>query len=140
LFPQITTEALGINDAREIVGLFSTSGGLPQAFLDSNGVLSLVDGPPSRASGINSADQIVGSISLINETGFVDTNGVLSIVTLPFSNFLFSEGHSVNDSGQVVGVYFTPGTPEAHSFLDTNGAFSSIDVPGAYRHLFIWRQ
>jgi uncharacterized membrane protein len=51
---------------------------------------------------------------------------------LPFSNVLFSEGHSINGSGQVVGTYFTPAfTPAVHGFLDNNGVFSTVDVPGA---------
>jgi probable HAF family extracellular repeat protein len=52
---------------------------------------------------------------------------------LPFSNILSSEGHGINDSAQVVGVYFTPSNPGAHGFLDSNGVVASIDdsFPGA---------
>jgi probable HAF family extracellular repeat protein len=132
-FPGATfTEASGINSTGQIVGLFATSGGAPQAFLDANGVFSMIDGPDSGAGGINSAGDIVGSnMTLAIEHPFIDIGGNITVITLPFSNVLFSEGHSINDSRNVVGVYFTPSTPGAHGFLDSSGVFSAIDVPGA---------
>jgi hypothetical protein len=69
----------------------------------------------------------VGSDFFENEIrGFIDTNGNISIITLPFSNIDFYEGLGINDSGQVVGAYFTI---FAHGFLDRNGVISAMDVP-----------
>lgn len=124
------TQALGINNAGQIVGPFSTSssGVQPQSFLYSNGAFTTVNGPPSAANGINSAGQIVGSMGIgINEQPFVYSNGHITPITLPFNNVLFSEGHGINNSGQIVGVYFA----NASGFLDSNGVFSSVNVPGA---------
>ncbi len=127
------TEAYGINDSGQIVGLVQGALGTgPQGYLDINGVFSTVNYPGATttgAIGINNASQISGSASssLVPEAGFVATNGSYGKIVLPFSNS-FSEGHGINDSGQVVGVYFNS---QPHGFLDSNGVFSTIDVPGA---------
>jgi probable HAF family extracellular repeat protein len=128
------TAASGINNAGQIVGGFqATLAQLPQSFLDSSGVFSVVP----VGGDINDSGQIVGSVGapgITTETAAVlNTNGVLTTLMLPFSNLASSEGIGINDSGQIVGVYFSSsnGTFVAHGFLDSNGAFSSIDDPGA---------
>jgi len=128
-----STMVNGINDAGQIVGSFSTSsiGPLQQSFLYSNGVFTTINGPHSGASGINSAGQIVGTMGIYNEQAFLYANGHVTPITLPFNNVFSSAAGGINDSGQIVGTYFTtiPGVPSG--FLDSNGVFSSIGVPGA---------
>jgi probable HAF family extracellular repeat protein len=129
------TVASGINNAGQIVGGFqATFAQLPQGFLDSSGVFSIV--PELSAGDINNSGQIVGSAGtpgITTEAAFLDTNGVIMTLMLPFSNVVSSEGVGINNSSQIVGVYFSSsnGTYVAHGFLDSNGSFSSIDAPGA---------
>lgn len=129
------TDASGINNAGQIVGGFqATLAQLPQGFLETSGIFSVI--PGLGAAGINSSGQIVGTLGMpgiTSETAFLDTNGAIIPLMLPFSNVVSSEGGGINDSSQIVGVYFSSssGTFVAHGFLDSNGAFSSIDAPGA---------
>lgn len=127
------TEAYGINNSGQIVGVVQGAlGTAPQGYLDDNGVFSTVNYPGATSTGaigINNVGQISGSASFrhVPEAGFIAANGSYGKIVLPFSNS-FSEGHGINDSGQVVGVYFDA---QPNGFLDSNGVFSTVDVPGA---------
>jgi probable HAF family extracellular repeat protein len=137
VFTTLPGLATGINNEGQIVGVVSLLGDCNCGFLDTNGVFSTIDFPGSLATeplGINSAGQIVGSVyfnNFGNVSSFIDTNGRFTRITLPFS-YLFDEGQGINDSSQIVGSYFT--ATGGHGFLDSNGVFSSINVPflGAY--------
>lgn len=120
----------GINNAGEIVGGYEDSS--PQGFLYTNGVFSPVNFPGNLYDGtsaINNLGQITGSVQFrrVAQHGFLYSNGGYSLIILPFTNS-FSEAHGINDSGQIVGVYFAA---NASGFLDTNGVFSSISVPNS---------
>jgi uncharacterized membrane protein len=84
----------------------------------------------------NNRGEIVGASIDVAEVahGFYrDRRG--NFKTLDFPGALQSSAQSINDHGQIVGIY-SPGTssgrfPDAHAFLLENGVFTNIDVPGA---------
>jgi probable HAF family extracellular repeat protein len=57
----VLTQAGGINNAGEIIGLFQDGLGVQHGFLDSGGSFTTIDGPvpPTGATGINNTGQIV---------------------------------------------------------------------------------
>jgi probable HAF family extracellular repeat protein len=129
------TQALGINDAGQIVGSFQIgSTDTVFGFIDTGGTFTHFEVPGSHytvASGINGSSQIVGWFqSPVTDVshGFLDTGGEFTQIDVPGadSNTLAS---GINNAGQIVGV-FDNGTGE-HGFLDTGGIFAEIDVPGA---------
>ena len=59
------TNALGVNNAGQIVGIFANSTGL-HGFLDTGGNFTQIDGPDTRetvANGINDAAQVVAPLA-----------------------------------------------------------------------------
>jgi probable HAF family extracellular repeat protein len=100
------SEALGINDARQVVG-FSLVGGNQSDTEWSNG--QIIDlgssGSASMATGINDAGQVVGQSMSMHGGSQVATewsNGqVIELGGLPGSTF--SSANSINNTGRVVG-------------------------------------
>jgi hypothetical protein len=93
------------------------------------------------ASGINNKGQIVGYYidSVGASNGFVDTDGRFTTIDDPLGSDTAVRG--INDLGEIVGSYYdaTRGTPACPNlispcgrdgFLDVNGIFTTIDVPG----------
>ena len=68
-------------------------------------------------SGLNDADQIIGSFADSNGThGFIDTNGTLTRLDFPGANDgTFAQG--INNAGQVVGDFFRTPEPDATLLL-----------------------
>ncbi|NNE68701.1 MAG: hypothetical protein HKN33_19215, partial [Pyrinomonadaceae bacterium] len=144
-FPGATvTQANGINDNGEIVGLYLL-GGPPQAYLRTkDGTYSNVDFPgsiSSQAWGINSRGQIVGQYDdgsgthayLRNQDGtfqsFDFPAGMVASGTLFYTRF-----RDINDKGEIVGYYRVTGgnfpVVEIHGFhLDQKGNIHPIDFP-----------
>ena len=122
------TYAYGINDAGQIVG--SVTGyddNYEYGFLYANGKLTLINAPGGSyvVKGINNATQIVGNSG---RGGFLFSNGVFSPVNLPDgSNIITANG--INNLGQIVGLGFYQGM--AQGYVDTNGAFTFFNFPGA---------
>ena len=85
------TDASGINNAGQIVGGFqATLAQLPQGFLETSGIFSVILG--LGAAGINSSGQIVGTLGMpgiTSETAFLDTNGAVIPLMLPSPVMLF---------------------------------------------------
>jgi uncharacterized membrane protein len=115
------TQAMGINDAGQIVGFFIV-GFFPTSvfhgFLrDTGGSFTQIDPPGSiftLASGINNVGQIVGSFSNPDRHGFLDTGGSFTQIDVPFPAIL-TEASGINNAGQIVGDFFS--TPSsAHGF------------------------
>lgn len=115
---------LAINDSGEIAGTFLNSIGDQTGFLYDQGTISTVIPPGSTETfvfGINNHGQIAGGfLDSLGSFLFVDTNGVFSTIRAPG---LISIG-GINDAGDIV-VCCSP------SFLYTNGAFTTINVPDA---------
>jgi probable HAF family extracellular repeat protein len=126
----------GINNNGEIVGTYvPESGGFEQGFIDSMESIRILDpinaqyawamsvsnsgnitGWGSESSGLFAYSYIHGSFQTINVPGAANT--------LPTG---------INDRGQIVGTFFTPGDPEnqiPHGFIYGNGRFSALSAPG----------
>jgi hypothetical protein len=137
-----STQPTGINDAGQIVGIYSDGNGT-HGFLDTAGVFTTIDYPGAAVSGgntlteplgINSAGQIVGQyFDSTGGHGFVDTGGVFTAINIPGAIQTAVTG--INSSGQMVGyyvVYVTVGSvqqSEELGFLYSGGVFTTIQEP-----------
>jgi uncharacterized membrane protein len=128
-FPGATSTGVGgINDAGEIVGQYTDSGGTSHVFLDNNGVFTTMDinipgGGTFFLTGINNAGEIVGYYQDDSAVwhGFVDNNGDLITIDAPGAFPSVGGGTytgGINNAGQVVGYYFGNDHVE-HGFLAT---------------------
>ena len=124
-----STEALGINNLGQIVGI---SG--PDGFLFTDGqftTLNLSDDTRTIPYGINDAGQIVGSLGPF---GFIYDGRSTTLLEVPGSNH--TEARGINDAGDVVGFFNEqrrdPATGEnllfAHGFLWTGDRYVTLDV------------
>jgi probable HAF family extracellular repeat protein len=118
------TVVTGINDVGQIVGTYNTST-ITSSFVYDNGSFTTINDPDAKNStgafGINDAGQIVGYYSnATGNHGFVYIGG--DFTTVPQVGVF-----GINDNGQTVGVYFA----SSAGFVDTNGKFSIVTVPGS---------
>ena len=98
-------EAEGLNDAGEIVGIYTTLGGEDHAFSYDGGVftdLGTFGGSSSQAVGVNDSGLIVGDYyTPLGNRAFSEIGGVMTnLGTLGGQ----SDAHAVNNLGQVVGT------------------------------------
>lgn len=133
------TEALGINNARQIVGDYVISNGTYHGFLLSGGAYTTINFPgasypggpapasSTRAEAINNTGQIVGDTTPNGSQGWLLSGGVYT--ALDFPGPLGTEAHGINDSSQIVGIYRAPDT--YHGFLLNGGNYTTIDPPGS---------
>jgi uncharacterized membrane protein len=124
----MSVQAAGINNAGDIVGVYTT--GSPgatynHAFIYSGGIVSTITPLDSFASGINDQGQIVGSLT--SQGAFLYSGGAFYPISVPGSTSTAATG--INDAGEIVGFYYDQSG--FHGFTDINGAYSTIDVPGA---------
>jgi len=120
------TQAFGINNSGQIVGLFSDLTGF-HGFLKDGDVFVTIDLPPggsTQALGINGLGQIVGTNGV---DGFLKAGATVTDVIVPGAFFTTAWG--INDGGQIVGA-FGQGTV-THGFLLSGNTFTPIDGPGA---------
>lgn len=111
------TEAMGINNAGQVVGSYQPVGGGSAGF----GEPSL----PGPARDINNLGQVVGTNS---GAGYVYTpGGQTAAITVPGSLSTWSLG--INDSGAIVGGYNA--SSGEHGYLEVGGVYTTLDVPGA---------
>ena len=126
----IVSEALGINNNGDIVGLSSFSGDAPPvAFLYRGGVVTnlgtLPGGSESEAIGVNATDQVVGTsyTSAGVPLAFLYSNGVMqNLGTLGGTQ---SQANAINDAGEVVGISTTSGGA-SHAFVYINGVMQDL--------------
>jgi N-acetylmuramoyl-L-alanine amidase len=137
------TQALGINDAGQIVGYFDLT--FRHGFLRSaTGTFTTIDYPlalNTEAWGINGSGQVVGNFCETTYNcyggpyhGFLTTDAGRTFTTIDYPGGSDTHAYGVNGSGQVVGNYFaTIGglPPNWHGFLKDGGTFTTIDYPNA---------
>lgn len=130
----VETHALGINDAGQVVGYYSTwPESVRHGFVrDAAGTYTRIDHPGARhtsAYGISNAGQVVGTYSDgISERGFVRaSDGSFSQIDVPGAEHTWARG--INSLGQVAGT-FSDGA-RAYGFVYNGETFTRLDVPGA---------
>jgi hypothetical protein len=102
------------------VGAFDASGpAYGDGFLYSNGAYTTLQGSPI---GINNSGQIIGADN--NGLGYLYNDGVYTTIQVPgFGN---ADLFAINNSGQIIGRYFT-GSPIYAGFLYDNGVYTLLD-------------
>jgi probable HAF family extracellular repeat protein len=119
-----SSDATGINDRGQVVGVSQTASGEYHAFLWQEGTmtdLGTLPGaalPESAAYGINARGQVVGDGYFASSTlhAFLWQEGTMTdLGTLPPPAFRFSSARGINDRGQVVGGGYT--ASGFHAFL-----------------------
>lgn len=132
------TSAYGINNAGQVVGLTSFSGGA-NVFIYSGGSytslnLPFVPGPGSAGgaavgwgTGINDVGQITGVYNQFNRfNGFVERGGLYTTIFVPGSSSTLPGG--INNIGDVVGNYND--NTGGHGFFERGGVYTTLDFPG----------
>ncbi len=133
------TEAIGINNAGEVVGWCNPRNAAPtQGFLYSGGVVTAIIDPLAATGStvpiaINTAGSIVGTYTTSKgrTQAFLDVNGVFSDIQAP-GTVSGSDAAGINNLGQVVGMYYDVKGPGHAFFFDSvTLKFKTIDVAGA---------
>jgi probable HAF family extracellular repeat protein len=132
-------EARRINDAGQIVGLYSTLNNRDlfpaRGYLLDQGVVTTVDVPGALhtlAADIDNSGQIAGEYQDAAGMfrGFLrDQSGTFTTIDVPGATVTSIIG--INDGGQTVGLY-VDAAGMGHSFLrEASGAFTTLAAPGA---------
>lgn len=124
------SQAWGVNDRDQVVGVAGINGGAYHAFLYNNGAMSdlgTLGGPNSQAYDINNNGQVVGfaSINSVAYHAILYSNGAMSdLGTLGGS---YSYSLSINNNGQAVGVSSIVGNATYHAFLYSDGSLVDLN-------------
>lgn len=115
------SQAVGINNAGNIVGFYQPTATTSIGFLDKGGVVSTIDPFSStftQALGINSLGDVVGFYvdGAGVQHGYLETAGVFTSFDPPGSVSTTING--LNDKGQIVG-FFTDNTDKVIGFVGT---------------------
>ncbi len=133
------TEARGINDRGDIVGICEDANG-PHGFLLRRGVFRLIDAPealgPTAAFGINNRGDVVGRYDLGGNPdghgalyGYLLRRGRFTTIDPPGSGLTSARG--IDDAGRIVGFYVGGENGGVHGFLRDRRGYRDIDFPGA---------
>jgi len=127
------TFASGINNAGQIVGLYTDLHGIGHGYLDVAGAFTTIDFPGAAqtfAGGINNAGSVVGTYydQAGGYHGFLYKAG--SYTSLDYPNATGTQANGINDDNQISGTYRdTASNP--HGFQYQAGSFISINCPGS---------
>jgi hypothetical protein len=134
-----STIGRGINDCRDIVGIYHTDSippnPFPKGFLYRDGVYARVNGREQAVEvfGINNDGYMVGRSCCArggNPEGFiVDPSGGVQSINVPDSPWDWAS--SINASGQIVGTFRDRTTGAFAAYLYSNPGFTRFNVPGA---------
>lgn len=120
----------GINNLGQAVG-FSTgaSGAFTNFVRNVNGsftTLSFSSSSTAMANGINSSDQVVGSVG---SSAFFLTNGGNTVITLPSVNgsTTAEAAFGINDKGTIVGQYTDSNTGTSPGFVYAKGSYTTLN-------------
>jgi probable HAF family extracellular repeat protein len=132
-FPGATgTQAIGVNNAGQIVGEYFDAANGEHGFVSSGGTFTAIDFPGATATvaaGINAAGDIVGAWADGTGThGFLLQTGAFTPINFPLATWTIAFG--VNDTGEIAGLY-TDAAGNTHGFIYAGGGFSTVDVAGA---------
>jgi hypothetical protein len=123
----VSTFAFGINDAGQIVGSYTESGGRQRGYIRNGTTFTTIDYPSAqttRVTGINNAGDMVGcydSGALCN-SGFLLSGGTFTPIAYPGSTTTVPLG--INDDDDIVGF-----ANSVNAFLLRDGTFSPIEHP-----------
>jgi probable HAF family extracellular repeat protein len=120
----VNSQAVGINNAGDIVGFYQPTSTTALGFLDVGGTITTVDPFSSsfaQALGVSNTGEIVGLWvdNMGANNGFVDIGGVFTTFDVAGASSTVVNG--VNDKGQIVGF-----------FVDANGntdGFVATPIP-----------
>src|SRR5258706_499921 len=121
------TDAYGINNQGDVVGVFLDSASQGHGFLMQRGRFQTIDVPGSlgtAALGINEADEIVGNFfdgTAVH--GFLYKNGRFQQIDFPGASNTFVRG--INSAEAIVGAYSSSAT-ETRGFVLQNRSFQTI--------------
>jgi probable HAF family extracellular repeat protein len=128
-----SSQGLAINDAGQIAGYFSDTGGNSHAYLYSNGTavdLGNLGYQYAQANGINAGGQVTGYSYRGLGTApdaFLWSDGVMGdIGNLGGSSG--STGNAINVAGQVVGTSWTTGNAAQHAFMYIAGTMVDLNM------------
>jgi probable HAF family extracellular repeat protein len=132
------TEAIGVNNAGDVVGFYSDKDEIySQGFHYSGGIVTSINDPKGMKGGtvpfaINTAGQIVGYYytNALQTFSFLYVNGNFSDIQLPATVFA-STALGINNLGQIVGMYNDGKTWHGYFFDSVTLAFQTIDAPNA---------
>jgi probable HAF family extracellular repeat protein len=138
--PSSLTEAMGVNDAGQVVGAFRDSAGVFHGFLYDSTTrgFTVLDVPfphsLTGAAGINNHGDIVGFYQDpdLHSHGFLKEDDIWTPIDIP-GGIGGTQAFGINDAGQIVGIVFTQTTgPEGNrGFVYDHGQITIIHVPGA---------
>lgn len=143
-----STSPTSINASGQVAGSYYAGGSDGYArnhgFVYSNGTFTTLDvagAIDTMVSDINASGQVIGTYVLDPSApgvyyGFVYSKGTfttLDAVGATSTSLLpFTSPKDINASGQIVGWYGLVGeVNDGHGFVYSNGAFTTLDVPGA---------
>jgi probable HAF family extracellular repeat protein len=130
-FPGATaTQAWGVNDRGEVVGLYSLADKTNHGFLYRAGTLSSIDFPGATSTdvyGINLGGDIVGDYTINGRMhGLVLSHGRFTTVDVPGA--ATTSLAAINSNGDIVAAYNLQ-DGSTHSSLISDGQFTNIDIP-----------
>lgn len=129
----LSSEAFGINNLGDSVGMSATPAFLNHAFLYTGGPLTdlgTFGGSTSTALSINDSGQVAGFAQTANGANhaFLYSNGALK--DLGTLGGPASQASSINMHGAVVGAADVAGGAASHAFLYTDGAMKDLGTLG----------
>jgi hypothetical protein len=118
------TEAIGINNAGTVVGVYTDSSSVGHSFIYSSGTYTSFDDPSAtsgttQATGINNSGTVVGNyVSGGAYHGFErSAGGTFTTLSYPGANTSGTLAFGINDSGDVAGQFSVTGSQNLQSFL-----------------------
>ncbi len=135
--------ALGINDAGDVVGQAEAPGFFTHAFVWSDGVMTMIpglsNGDSGRADGINELGHVVGSsmAPMPGGGGFVGHaffwSPATGTIDLTPGTSGTSQAVAINDHGQIAGATHGPSGTARRWTVDSQGQVTSVPIalPGA---------
>jgi hypothetical protein len=128
-----STEAIGINDKGDVVGIFLDSAGVQHGFLLSGKKYTQIDVPndtETEAWDINNAGEI--TVYALNSSSvyesFVLKGKKYTSVSVPGSASPGTVVHALNNKGQVDGTYYDS-AGDVHGFVLDSGKYTTLNDP-----------